>query len=84
MNSKIETPLNIGIGLYAFHTTRSKKLINFLSDLNVSANYNKIINIKKNIFDAVLEKTKQKAMAYLFHQYYPKINQCILPLTTLI
>ena len=85
MNSKIETPLNIGIGLCAFHTTRSKKLINFLSDLNVSANYNKIISIKKNIFDAVLEKKKQKkTMAYLFRQYYPKINQCILPLTTLI
>ena len=76
MNSKIETPLNIGIGLYAF-------VINFLSDLNVNANYNKMISIKKNIFDAVLEK-KQKTMAYLFRQYYPKINQCILPLTTLI
>ena len=56
MTSKIETPLNIGIGLYAFHTTRSKKLINFLSDLNVSANYNKVNSIKKDIFDAVLEK----------------------------
>ena len=60
MNSKIETLLNIGIGLYAFHTTRSKKFINFFSDLNVSANYNKSISIKKNIFDAVLEKNKTK------------------------
>ena len=66
MNSKIETPLNIGIGLCAFHTTRSKKLINFLSDLNVSANYNKIISIKKNIFDAVLEKKNKKKRWHIY------------------
>ena len=31
MVSSIETPLNIAFGLYIYHTTRSKKLINFLS-----------------------------------------------------
>ena len=37
-------------------TSHSKKLINFLSDLNVGANYHKITNIKKSIVDAVLAK----------------------------
>ena len=27
--SKIETPLNVGLGLYVYHIRRSKKLINF-------------------------------------------------------
>ena len=42
--SKTETPLNVGLGLYIYHI-RSKKLINFLSDLNVGVNYHKITNI---------------------------------------
>ena len=45
--SKIETPLNIGFGIAFYHATRGKKLANFLSDLNVSANYQKVIGIKK-------------------------------------
>ena len=54
--SKIETPLNVGIGLYIYHVTRSKKLINFLSDLNISINYKKVTEIKKNIVQSVLVK----------------------------
>ena len=34
--STIETPLNNGVGLYVYHSTRSNKLVKFLSDLNVS------------------------------------------------
>ena len=33
--SKIETPLNVELGSYVYHITRSKKFINFLTDLNV-------------------------------------------------
>ena len=47
--SKIETPLNIGFGIAFYHATRGKKQANFLSDLNVSASYQKVIGIKKNI-----------------------------------
>ena len=54
--SKIETPLSAGLGLHIYHITRSKKLINFLSDPNVGVNYHKITNIKKSIVDAVLAK----------------------------
>ena len=54
--SKIETPLNVGIGLYLYHLTRSKKLINFLSDLNIGINYTKVVNIKKDIVQTVLSR----------------------------
>ena len=56
MYSKIETPLNIRLGLHVYHITRSKELINFLSDLNVGVNYHKTTNIKKSIVDAALAK----------------------------
>ena len=41
-----EIPSNVGVGLYLYHSTRSKKLVKFLSDLNVSISYDKIIDIK--------------------------------------
>ena len=56
--NKIETPLNIGFGLYIYHVSRSKKLVNFLSDLNLGANYQKVIDIKKDIVQAVVERKK--------------------------
>ena len=54
--NKIETPLNVGIGLYVHHQTRSKKLVNFLSDLNIGINYDKVLDIKKDIAIAILDK----------------------------
>ena len=56
MVSSIGTPLNIGLGLYVYHTTRSKELINFFSDLNVSSNYKRVTSIKKDIMQAVQEQ----------------------------
>ena len=46
--SIIKTPLSIKIDLYLYQHTRSKKLINFLSDLNISANYKQVIHLKKD------------------------------------
>ena len=40
------------------HVSRSKKLVNFLSDLNLGANYHTVIDIKNDIALAVLEKKK--------------------------
>lgn len=37
LSSVIEIPLNVGSGIAFYHATRSKKLVNFLSDLNVSS-----------------------------------------------
>ena len=56
--NKIETSLNIGLGLYMYNVSRSKKLVNFLSDLKLGANYQKVIDIKKDIVQAVLERKK--------------------------
>ena len=47
--SKIETPLKIGMGLYFYHITRRKKLSNFLSDLHISINYQKVTEIKTSL-----------------------------------
>ena len=59
----METPLNIGRGLYFYHVSQSKKLINFLADLNLSVNYQKIVNVKKGIVEAVLQKKRGKLHA---------------------
>ena len=36
MHSNIETPLNVGLGLYVYQKTQSKNLCKFLYDLNLS------------------------------------------------
>ena len=45
MRSALETPLIVAVGLYIYHATRSKKLVNFLLDLDISTNYKKVINM---------------------------------------
>ena len=52
----IETPLNVGLGLYVYHSTRSKKLVKFLSDLNLSITYDKVIEIKKGIVTSIMKR----------------------------
>ena len=51
--STIQTLLSIRIGFSLYQHTRSKKLINFLSDLNISANYKKVIHLKKDIVNSI-------------------------------
>ena len=63
--SNIETPLNIGSGIAFCHATRSKKLVNFLSDLNVSASYQKVIGIKKNIAQSVLKRRAENDNVFI-------------------
>ena len=52
----IETPLNVGLGLYIHQKTRSKELIDVLSDLNISINYDKALNIKASLASSVSDK----------------------------
>ena len=54
--NKIETPLSIGTSLFIYHNTRSKKLVNFISDLNIGVTYDKVISIKKEIASSVQEQ----------------------------
>ena len=42
MYSKCETPLDVGVGLYLHQTTRSKKLTDMFSGLNLSIAYDKV------------------------------------------
>ena len=55
----IETLLNVGIGLHVYHSTRSRKLVKFLSGLNISRSYDKVIDIKKDIAATIIEKSKE-------------------------
>ena len=72
--SRLETPLNIRLGLYFYHVSRSKKLINFLADLNLGVNYQKIVNVKKGIVQAVPQK-KRKMEVSLYLALFIKIAQ---------
>ena len=60
--SRLETPLNIGLGLYFYHVSQSKKLINILADLNLGVNYQKIVNVKKGIVQAILQKKEENGV----------------------
>ena len=65
---RIETPLSVCVGLYFFHATRSKKLIKFFSNLNISINYDnydKVIGIKQDISNSIIEKCKENNGVFL-------------------
>ena len=67
MRAALETPLNVGVGLYIYHATHSKKLVNFLSDLNINTNYKKVINVKKDVAQSVLKhKEEDNGVLYSF------------------
>ena len=59
MRSALETPLIVAVGLYIYHATRSKKLVNFLLDLDISTNYKKVINMLKDLAQAVLKQKEE-------------------------
>ena len=48
--------VNVGLGLHVNHQTKSKKIVNFLSALNIDKNYDKVINNKKDIATTVHDK----------------------------
>ena len=50
----VETPLHAGTGIYIHQKTRCRELIDILSDLNISIDYDKLLNIKSQLADTVL------------------------------
>ena len=48
----------MGVRLYLHQTTRSKKLIMF-DNLNLCINYHKVLDIKKDVANAILEKRSE-------------------------
>ena len=56
---RTETLLIVDVGLYWYHATRSKKLINFFSDLNIDIIYDKVTAINKDVSNIIIEKCKE-------------------------
>ena len=50
----VETPLNVGTGIYMHQKTRCRELIDIMSDLNISIDYHRLLNIKSLLADTVL------------------------------
>ena len=50
-----ETAVKIGLGLHLHNSTRSKDLVELMSDLSFSISYNKVIKIKNSIADSVTQ-----------------------------
>ena len=70
----IKTPLSIGIDLYSHQHARSKKLINVLLDLNISANYKQVIPLKKDIANYIEIKWPENNGVFIplgFQQNHP-------------
>ena len=49
----VETPLNVGTGIYIHQKTRCRELIDILSDLNISIDYDKVLNIKSQLIQLI-------------------------------
>jgi hypothetical protein len=60
-----QTPSNIGLGLYIHKKTRSKELIDSLSQLNLCINYQKILRIETSIGNAVCDRIVENNGIYV-------------------
>ena len=69
--NKIETPLSIGTSLFLYHNTRSKKLVDFISDLNIGVNYDKVISIKKDIASSIPKQNDKNNSAFIPTGFVP-------------
>ena len=67
----VETPLNVGIGLYLHQKTRSKELIEMFSELNLSISYHKVKDIKSRLSSAALSEMHKSRNIY--------VPKCICP-----
>ena len=47
------------MGLYLHQTTRTKKLIDMFDSLNLCINYDKVLDIKKGVANAILKKCSE-------------------------
>ena len=57
--NRVETPLSVGLALTVHKKTRSKDLVNILSQLQIGSSYNNVVNIEKRIACAVAERMKK-------------------------
>ena len=64
MLNTIETPLNVGFGLYIHKRSRSKELVDIFSNLDLCVNYDKVLSIR-NIEKAVVKETETDNGVYV-------------------
>ena len=69
--NKIETPLSIGTSLFLYRNTRSKKLVDFISDLNIGVNYDKVISIKKDIASSIPKQSDKNNSVFIPTGFVP-------------
>lgn len=67
-------PLNVGAGVNFYNSTRSKRLVNFFYDLNISFNYKKVLETKENLPKIVLQKKERNNGVFVATN--AKKNQC--------
>ena len=75
MYPKIETPLNVSVGLYLHQIPRSRKLIDMFSGLNLSISYEKVTDIKKDVANAILEKRDENNGLFIPSCLFPSQGQ---------
>ena len=56
--TRIETPLSVGLSLTVHKKTRSKSLVDVLSQLQIGSTYDKVINIERRIACGVADRMK--------------------------
>ena len=69
----VETPFSVGLGIYVHKETRSKKLLECLSDLGLSISYDKVMKIENDLGNAVAENMPKNHGVFV----PPNIQPCI-------
>ena len=72
-----ETPFSIGLGLHIHKETRSEKIIDCLSELKLTINYDKIMKIETEIANAT-SRNMHQTMVYLYDPLYKEEGKYIL------
>jgi len=66
-HSRKETPFSVGLGLLVHKNTRSKDLVNILSDLHLTVDYSKVLRIETDIANAVVKRMSETNGVYVPH-----------------
>jgi len=66
-HSRKETPFSVGLGLLVHKNTRSKDLVNILSDLHLTVDYSKVRRIETDIANAVVKRMSETNGVYVPH-----------------
>ena len=80
----VETPLNVGTGIYIHQKTRCRELNDILSDLNIFIDYDKLLNIKLQLADTVLTKVNNNDGVFIPRSILKSYHSLLLGLTTLL